>query len=459
MVYAITGAVTLFFLIIYFLTRQKPREVYSKSMNEEEFIKAAKLFARKINIPIECGNLNDKQIKRKIKYLSFILNRKKYKNIFDDFCQKPNILKSVLKVDFSELANLPFSTDKPRAVELAKFMLANSKYIFTQDRFSVIANEFNRIHTLAYAEVSHMKEAFLYVLLEKISFIFLNLQAIAKTMNVAKKYAEDNGNIFFDKRYKSFSTSKLFLDLCAIESGYKQSIDAISLKETLDNLYLEYSRVLYSMECVVNFDFSKYYTPLEILDKYSSFSMASPTQKDNFLKLFATLSDKENIDEFMYAIRLDKYMQTSSSKNTRVNRVISKSFSICILKRNNDMSLLQAALSSDFLMRVFFGKKRGIKSNSILKIADFENTFEPVYKFENLNFGISTSNDILQINPHLPRQILRADVEFKNKDTTHQIHIIRSYKSGMFIGSTEIKGTHYIKLSDKPLDITVEIDN
>lgn len=456
MVYALTLSITLFFLILYFVLNKKDREEYQPTFLEDEYISACKNYVRSGFEISDGGSI--KQSKFKIKYLLFLLKSKRYKGIFDDFCDKPSILKSALKVDFSQLENLPFVQNEPRCVLLAKFMLSHSKYIFTQDRFSLLIEEQNKVHTLTYSEICHMKEAFLYVLLEKITCLLEDLHTIAKVLKVAKKYVKDNGNIALSKKYKSYAKSKLFLDLCMIEAGYCGIEDAKTLQNVIDNLYMTYSRVLLSMECVLNFDFSRYYTPIEILDKYASFSMATQTQKHNFLLLFESLSKKENIDEFMYAIRLDKYIKSATRVQTRVKRVFLNKRCICFLSRKKDISLLSAGLTSDFFMSTFFNQKCKNANNSILNFVDFENTFEPIYKFENVNFGISAKNNILQLSPHLPRQILSADVVFSYNDTLHNLHLIRSNESGIFLGDTKIEGTHYIRLGNKPLDIVVKID-
>lgn len=90
---------------------------------------------------------------------------------------------------------------------------------------------------------------------------------------------------------------------------------------------------------------------------------------------------------------------------------------------------------------------------------DFENTFEPIYKFQSLNFGISTSGGRLKISPHLPRQILSADIVFEENDTKNYLKIQRGDENALYLGNTKLSGTSQIKLSNKPLDILVVIDD
>lgn len=459
MAHVLTLSITLFFIILYVLLQKKPREVYCKALSDAQFKDKSHNYVREMPIPSKSCTIDDKKLKRRIKFIRFILNQKKYKGIFCDFCDNENILQTLLKADFSELCNLLSVDNKPRVVLLAEFTLKHTDYIFTQDRFLTLCNEQNRVHTLSFNEILHFKEAFLYALLEKTVYIYVNMYTIAKTMRLAKNYVNGGGNISLDKKYKSYSKSKLFLELCALQGGYAQKTDNSVLQSILDEKYNEFARVMQSCQSVLAFDFSRYYTPLEILDKYSTFSNATIAQKQNFLSLLSTLSDKENLDEFMYTIRLEKYIATCSATYTRLKRVEILGRRICILSRKRDISMLSAALSSDLYMKLFFDKKPSRNSNSVLKFVDFENTFEPVYKFNNLNFGISTLGGVLKVNPHLPKEIVSADVTFFNNGTNHTLHVVRSNTSGIFLGDTEIKGTHYIRLGEKPLEVTVKIGN
>ena len=109
-------------------------------------------------------------------------------------------------------------------------------------------------------------------------------------------------------------------------------------------------------------------------------------------------------------------------------------------------------------MKIYFDDaKEAKKQKSISKIIDFENTFEPIYKFSTINFGLSVQNDVLRLSPHLPSNVVSADVAFKSKDTTHRVKILKGDEEKIYLGNTQIKGTHLIKLADKPLEITVVV--
>ncbi len=458
MVYALTFSITAFFILLYIILRKPDRERHYFTLSDEEYRKECKRFVHALPLPQKSGSTNDKRYKRTIRFLSKKLKMKRYKGIFDDFLENIKTFDILLKTDYSALENVASVNGEARCVALARFCLANSDYIFTNDRFRIIAECQNRFRSLTFAEILSMKEAFLYVLLEKLYFIYMGLDSIARVMKYAKAYVFDGGNSK-SKKLKGYSRSKLFLSLCAIEIDCISEGKQEALREVIDELYTSYSHVLRSIGDVLCFDFSRFYSPLEIYDKFSSFSNADENAKEAFLKLAASLSDKENLDEFMYAIRVEKYMQSASAGHIAVARgdFLGKRFSI--IKCKKDISLIGLGLKSDFLMRALFSQnKNAKKKNTISKFIDFENSFEPIYKFNNINFGISTQNGALKILPRLPNNVVRADVRFVENGVEHALHVIRGDKEEIYLGSTRLKGTGYIRLSDKPLDVTVVVE-
>ena len=456
MVYAITIVTVAVFFVVYLLTREKPRDKHAKILGEKDYNSACKEFVRHMPLPKECGSVNDKFYKRHIKFALFTLKNKKYKGIFDDFLENKELLQPLLKAEYSCLADLASVESEPRCVKIARFCLESSDYIFIADRVKTIFDEQNKFRTITFGEILHMKEAFLYTLLEKAYFVFNDLKTLTKVMKIAKKYVNDDGNLLFDKKYKSYAKSKLFLSLCAISAGYSGESHKKSFVDTVDDIYAKYVRLLDSLQSVLYYDFSVHYSPLEIFDKFDSFANATETQKINFLTLFSKLSDKENLDEFMYAIRVEKYMTTSSAGHAKVWRDSLFDRKYCVISQRQNLSMLASALRSDIFMKIYFDNVKEVKKqNSISKIIDFENTFEPIYKFSTINFGLSVQNDVLRLSPHLPFNVVSADVEFKSKDTTHRVKILKGEEEKIYLGNTQIKGTRLIKLADKPLDITV----
>lgn len=465
MEYAISISIVLIFLTLYAFARKKPREVYAKTYSEEEFVNECRKFVRQMPLPKEGSQNEQSAFKRNVRLSKFKLQNHKYDGMFEEFLQEKSQLNSILKIDFSKLNELP-SVDvkdvgnrgcESRAVKIARFCLSHSDYKFSQNRFSVIANEQNKIRTLTFDEISSFKEAFIYVLLEKLSFIFEDLKTISKVYDIAKKYVDNPNIAFLDKKIKSYVKSDLFLSLCALQLKYNEDKYTQKYCSVIDLLYVQFSNVFNSFNDVLNFDFSKYYSPLEIYDKYETFAEATERCKENFLKCASQMTDKENIDEFMFAIRLEKLMSSASGGHIKVYRANLFSTLICTFVQRRDIALLALALSSSQFMNLCFNfnDKKSKKSKSISKIVDFENTFEPIYKFKTLNFGISTNGGRLKVSPHLPNEIVSADIVFEKFDTKNTLKILKGDEDALYLGNTKLSGTTQIKLSNKPLDITV----
>ena len=458
MVYAITIVTVAVFFAIYLLTREKPKEEYARLLCESDYNAACKNYVRTMPLPSESCDIKDKYFKRNVKLSLFILKNKKYKGMFEDFCANKDVLQPLLNADFSPLAELASVNGEPRSVKLARFCLESADYIFIADRVKTLFDEQNKMRTPTFAEILHMKEAFLYVLLEKTFFLLNDLKTLTKVMKIAKRYVEDEGNSVMDKRYKAYAKSKLFLSLCAIKAEYSGETHKKVFADTIDEIYRKYVHVLDSVQSVLYYDFSVHYSPLEIFDKFDSFSNATENQKINFLNLFSKLSDKENLDEFMYAIRAEKYIETSSQSACKVQRKSLFGRKYCIISKQENLSMLASALNSDVFMKIYFDDAKNAKKyKSMSKFVDFENTFEPIYKFSTVNFGLSVHGDTLRISPHLPKNVLSADLTFKAGDTVHNLKIKKGDEEKLYLGNTMLRGTHIVKLAQKPLNITVVV--
>ncbi len=460
MIYAITISVVTLFVTIYLLTKKKDRELHYALLNEKKFILKANNFASQTPLPSEGGISNAKKYINSIKFNRFLLKNKKYKGTFSMFCEDIQEVNVLLKADYSQIENLPSIDQEARMVKFARVCLAHSDYIFVQERVKTLFDEFNRSKTITFNEIMHSKEAFLYVLLEKLHYIYDNLHTLTKVYKIAEKYVKDDTLFINDKKFKSYLQSKLFISICAVCANYQGKTHQKAFEEKLDELYDEYCKVLSSMQCVLLYDFTKHYTPLEIFDKFDNFANATENQKTNLIYAFSKLSDKENLDEFMYAIRVEKYVSSASPSAYRVKNFSVFNKKICYFSRKNDISLIVSALKSRFFMDVFFSDAKSAKRlNSISKIIDFENTFEPFYKFSTINFGISTDGDVLRIKPYLPSEILSCSLVFTANGIEHTMRIEHGDDNKIYLGNTQIKGTRMIKLSSNPLDLLVVVKN
>ena len=108
---------------------------------------------------------------------------------------------------------------------------------------------------------------------------------------------------------------------------------------------------------------------------------------------------------------------------------------------------------------MYFGDIKKSKTiDSISKIIDFENTFEPIYKFSSLNFGLSTANGILHLSPYLPSGVNACDVSFCENGVNYDLHIVRGEKKEIYLNDTKIEGTSYIRLPKTHAQFTVVVE-
>ena len=431
MEYAISAIVTALFLTIYILRQSRLSPVFCERAGED-FAREASEYVRAFKLPSKGSAVSVAKFKAYIKYALWRLKRKRYGDMFAKFIENSACLP--LKADFDKLNALPSVDGEPRIVKLARFCLTRSN-----------------------CEIEAAPLAFRFAALEITAYLYLKLVAVAKCFDIAIRYLKNGGRL--PKRHKKLAKSTLFLSLCANIAHYKEDSFVLAYQNCMDNLEREYSSLINAVKMAESFDFVPYYTPLEIFDKYEAFSSAESGAKRAFLNLIGELSDKENLDEFLFAIRLDKYMKSASSGHMRIKRVGAFNSSLCLIRQKKDIAMLGAALSSHFYMKLYFEpEKRGIKRKSISKIAEYENSFEPIYKFKTINLGISTKNGRLKLSPKLPPNVLRADVDFAHLGVKHKLTISRGEEKSLFVNGTKLEGTDEIRLSSEPLKIDLVID-
>lgn len=459
MEYAIPIVVVAVFIAVYLITRPKIRATYFDVYDSDTYKTECEKLVRSLPLPKEGGKTDAKRYASTIKRIMRKIKMRRYSGFFDKFADVEDEIKSLLKTDFTALDELPSISGEPRAVKLARFCLARSDYVFNEDRLKTLLDEHNRRKTLSYSEITAMNKAFIYVLIEKLVYVYLQLETLAKIYMLSAKYVYNP--VLLDGKYKKLTKSRLFLSICALQTGYKMEFFTNVHSEVTDSLRAQITNLLSTVKEVKSYDFSRYYTPLEILDTFEVFSDADAETKSNFLKLIKEASDEENLDEFMYTVRLEKYMKSASAGHLRVRRWSLMSRTLCFINHKRDITMLATALSSKHFMNLYFAPtaidKKHKYSKSISKLLEFENTFEPIYKFHIVNFGISTSGGKLRVAPALPKQIERADVVFDVNGVKNTLHIERGPEKEMYIGGTRLTGVEQIKLGSNPLDITVKI--
>ncbi len=450
MAYAVSIGAVAIFMILYMLLRRRVKPVYCKNLSDAEFEARAKEFVRAMPLPKKCAEVPSfaSDIKRSASKLS----SRRYGGQFDCLILTKETLKKMCATQ--GLGALPSVDGLPRCVRLAKFCLEMSGGRADQHRIRVVLEAQNEWRTLTFAETEALCWAFKYALAEQLASLYQKLYTVAKFQDIAKKYVRSRGKR--GKKYADPKKSKLFLSLCANAAGYRADIYQTTLEEFREECGRQTEVIMSALETVERIDFSSFYSPLEIYDKYEIFSSSDAGTKRNFLSSASKISDKENLDEFLSAVQVDRYMLSASSGHMSVMRVKLFGRAACFVTQKRDISMLGAALGSRYFMDLYFQPKNaGRKYKSIIKNREFENRFEPIYKFKNVNFGISAKDGMLKLSPKLPLGVTCADVEFEYGGTRHAIHLKRGDERAMYIGDTRINGVDCIPLGERPLDITL----
>ncbi len=442
-------------MAIYILLRRPIAPIFSRRIDDERFGAEATKLVRSLPLPDKTSQISAAGYASCIKRNIFLLKRKRYGGEFDELLASKDLVKSLS--DASSLAGLPSVDKTPRAVILARFCILSCGFDADEECIRRLLEEQNRWRTLCYSEIAAMRDAFKFVLLESLASFYEKLRALAKCSDIATKYVSAPSA---NKKYASLVKSKLFLSLCAQAAGYKAEFYSEIYDQSFERLREELRAICSSIEKIERFDFSRFYSPLEIYDKYDVFSAAEQGTKHNFLSLAECISDRENLDEFLLAVRVDKYMQTASSGHMALKRFKLAGRNFTVLSQRRDISMLGTALSSNYFMDIYFRPvNRRFTNRSITKILEYENSFEPIYKFRTVNFGISTKGGKLRLYPRLPDGVIEADVAFEFGGVRHALHLRRGDENRLYIGNTRVNGVNAVNLGERPLDITLIVSD
>ena len=458
MVYAICALIISVFTVLFLLFKPKIREEYCVRITDNAVFKDyAQSMLKAFPTPKQGGaKLYENNFVSAIKSSLRTIKRRKNKPYFKDISNYEPHIKSFIKTKYDELYELPVIEGIPRIVKIAEFCLKTGGYSFDGDRVATALNLQNDIKTLCFDEILALKKAFEYVLLKKLAFLNGDLKTLCKMKRIADKNRKYLSNLKDKKTYQTLKNSKLFLSFCADDAKFDSEVCIEARDRFLKNAENMLGTIFVSQSRIENADFSGFYSPLQIFGKYETFVCATEVEKYGFLKLVEKLSDKENIDEFLFSIRVDNYMKTANSGHIRVVRSNLFNRHISVIYGKKDVSMLALAFSSPAMMTLIFGGGKQQKSqNTITQNFEFENTFEKISKFQNVNLGISTRDGKLKINPNLPLCVVSADVCFEYRGTKNRLTVLRGEEKALYLGGTRLTGTSAIKLGDKPIDITV----
>ena len=462
MIYALTVAIIAIFLMLFAAFKPKLREEYAVRIADFADFKAkSQEYIKSFPLPKQNGSkLYVEHYVSSIKSSLRTLSKRKNKEYFQSVLSYSAQIKQFAKQKFDSMTTLPSIDGAPRVVKLAEFLMKSCDYEYNGERIAAILNIQNSHKTLSFDEILALNSAFMFVLLKKIAFLLNDVKIICKMKHIADKNAKTPYLIKDEKTYSQLKNSKIFLSFCDSKGLYNSEECVSARNEHISSVQNAICAVLQTKHKIEETDFTAFYTPLQIFCKYEAFDSAGDEEKCAFLKLVKKLSDDENIDEFLYAIRVDNYLKSAVSAHIKVFRVGVFGRKISSIYVKQGLSTLAAGLSSKALMTLLFGGMNSNKANkTTLKTSIFENTFENIGRFQNVNLGISLQNGKLKLNPRLPAYIVRADISVEHGGIIHNIHLQRGSEREVYLGNTKVSGVSVFKLTNKPLDITYILSN
>lgn len=462
MIYALAVFIIGIFLMIFTISKPRLREEYSVRIADfDDFKTKGGEYVKTFSLPKQQGTkLNLEYYVSSIKSSLRTISRQKNKQYFQSILSYSAQIKEFAKQKFEDLSILPSIDGVPRVVKLAEFCLKSCDFAYDGERIAALINIQNAHKTLGFDDVLALNSAFLFVLIKKLAFLLNDLKIICKMKYIADKNAKTPYLIKDEKTYLQLKNSKIFLSFCDSRGLYDSQECVFARNEYILNIQNGICTVLQTKHKIEETDFSSFYTPLQIFCKYEAFDAATEEERSAFLKLVKKLSDKENIDEFLFAIRVDNFTKSANSAHIKVIRTGLFQHKLSAIFAKEGIAMLASALSSKTLITLLFGGNRvGKGDKTTLKSSIFENAFENIGRFKNINLGIFVQSGKMKMSPHLPSIIVRADILFDYEGTIHNLHILRGAEREVYLGKTKLTGTSIFKLTDKPLDITYILPN
>ncbi len=458
MEYLIASVLTLIFLAVYIITKRKPREHFTHTLNDEKYTETCGLTARKFGQASESGKCqyDGKPFYKTIKKAMKVCKKSKCED-FREFLPYFEFAKNVAKKNktFETLCDLPCVDDETRVVTMARLCLESCDFMLIEDKVATVFNDFNKISTVSFPEVDLMKDGFLYVYLEKAAFLGKRLITLDKIHKIAKKISTNPKRFEKSKQYLRLKDNNVFLHFSSNEREESVQIaDAVYL-DVLNSTKRVLSNIADGINSLDLFSFYRFYRPLEILEGYDVFKNANNVAKKEFLKNLSCQSTKLNLDEYCYTLVIDGYMKRVAPPAITAKKVGLGVGTIFTLYKKNDMLTLASALSSNEMMSILYLNPQK-NEKSILQNVKIKNTFAPYTQQKTVKFGISIGNDNLTLSPSIPSDFAKIEFDLLSKGISHHITILPSDNKILSVNGTVMTGVPCVKLGKIPLKIVLK---
>ncbi len=457
MEYAIAASVTAIFVIILLSVKPPVREKFDCPMDEETYSAFAEEFANGLPAPQKGGSAETtayfkKQINKATRKILKDDDTELFRRFALNLADKKKELEELGKKDYSALQSLPSVNGRTRVVVLAEEVLNRSRYIFCRDRTEIMLNAVNATRTLTFPEIMNLEDAFTLVLYKKLGLLCARVCTLDKIRKAAVRIAKKPHTFKNDSDFRRLKKNFVFSKFCATELGYSTEQFDVRFDALADDTIFALSNVLDSLDNVKLFDFTAYYEPLKIVSVFETYEKSTPECRKAFLEELSRQSEKENLDETAYAVRLLNYSDYGKIPPVKLKRARIGGKTLAVCNFDGNILTLARALSSTAYMQMIFGSADA--KSSILKNVKIKSSFMPKMRIIGTNFDFSVNDDKLSIKPNFPPEILSASLQLQHNGVVHTI-TIENGDEELSVNGTVFKGIPDVKLGDVPLDIKI----
>lgn len=456
MKYLIAGIVTFAFFTLYLIGKSKPREEFSALLSDEKY--AIKLKEIADFQPVKSGNLtyDVKPFYKTIKKARKLAEKSdcdELKILSELFKPIEKRAKSVKNCD--EICDLPCIKNLSRMEIIAKTVLNSCEYNLIEDKVATAFETFNIISTVTFDEINVADKVFEYVLLEKAGFLASRVLTIDKIRKIAEKISKNPNKYEKSKIYRILKDNNVFLYFSSNFRGeVTPSADAVYFDVVYSTRKI-LSAVTDSLERLSAFSFYRFYRPLEILNSYDVFRESGADEKIAFMTELCRQSTKLNIDEYVYALTIENYLNRAVPTPISAKKIQTPKSVVYVFDQKRNMIMLCRALSSKEMTSLFF-KNPHKNRKSILKNAFLKNTFAPFSEKNTLEFGVSIRGDNLFLEPSISSEFEKIDLDFSHDGVKHHVTILPSSVESLSVNGTKMKGIPCVKLGKTPLVVELK---
>lgn len=456
--YAVAGGVAVLFVVLYLLVKPVRRESFCEPLDEKQFAEGARRLAEIMPPPERGGkDVNAAKYARKVKKAANARlgdeDEKYFGRLYAPFCEHREEIESLCKTDFSHLADLPYTDGMPRTVKIADFVLSHSKYLLAEDRLDAALSAVTEKTTLTFDEMRAFPVAVRFCILKKLASAFDASEKMRDIAARARRIAAHPARAESSSDFRALKRNAVFNRVCAEKLGYEGATFAKTFGDLADETIFYTENCFLSLQLLTLFDFSQYYNPFKIIAKYEVLKKSDDKIITAFFNALSRQSERENLDETAYALRLENYIDKGFIPPLIVRTLGSGKRRISVVGEKDDIVTLARALTSDTAMQLAFGAGT-TRGKSVEKLM-IKSPKPPKTLRYTIAMGISERNGNLTVNPVFPSCVTGARLGFVYDGVHHGITFEKGETRTMTVNGTAMFGVPSVRLGSIPLDIKI----